>query len=179
MRVSARIAAVSVLAALSGWFVRGIQLEPNQPPSTSVPAASISHSTQTYESAPRIEPRAPVVAERGGNRNLFAYVSREVIAPPRVYHAVMQLPPLPREPEVAPAPVRPHPRFTYRYIGRFGPERNPVAAFTRDGNVITVRAGERIDAQFRLRSIGIESVEVESVVDGEARVERIAFGESA
>jgi hypothetical protein len=66
--------------------------------------------------------------------------------------------------------------FPYRYIGVFGPAGDPIAAFTRDGGVVTVRGGERIDSQFALRSIDLESVMVESVVGGRTESVRVGLG---
>ena len=75
---------------------------------------------------------------------------------------------------VATAPAEPPPpRFEHRYIGRFGPERDPIAAFSLNGEVLTVRRGDRIGDRFVLRSIGLESVEV---ADG-ARIVRVPMGE--
>lgn len=105
--------------------------------------------------------RVPIDVESPGTRNLFAYRVREQSV---ITHRMMNLEPMmvvaaPVEPVAAPAPA-PLP-FSYRYIGTFGPPHNSVAAFSRDGEVLTVRTGERI-GDFVLRRIGIESVEVES-----------------
>ena len=78
----------------------------------------------------------------------------------------------PQQPEAPPRV-----RFTHRYIGRFGPEHRPIAAFSRNGEIVTVRVGERIDDQFVLRSIGIESAEVETSAGGIVRTERVSFSE--
>jgi hypothetical protein len=86
------------------------------------------------------------------------------VAVPVAIASVTPPPPAePEEPAVAP--------FPWRYIGRFGREDNPVAAFVRDGDVKTVRIGDRIDAQYVLRGIGIESVDVESDDAGTERIE--------
>jgi hypothetical protein len=61
-------------------------------------------------------------------------------------------------------PLTPRPpHFSYRFIGVLGTRDVRLAAFARDGEVITVREGETIDAQFVLQSIGIESVNVQPV----------------
>jgi hypothetical protein len=77
---------------------------------------------------------------------------------------------------VARVEVPRRPPFPYRYIGRFGPETNPIAAFSRDGEVITVRAGDRIGPDFVVRAIGIETVEVEASIGGERPEEPVALG---
>jgi hypothetical protein len=61
-------------------------------------------------------------------------------------------------PPPPPAPVPP--AFDYKYVGTFGSARNPIATFTRSGDIVNVRPGETIDNKFILRSIGIESVEI-------------------
>jgi hypothetical protein len=99
-----------------------------------------------------------------------------VEAPPaRVERAVFVLAREPQRVEVVAARLEPEqpppPRFPYRYIGRFGPDRNPIAAFARDGEIATVRRGDRLGG-FTLRHIGVESVEVE----GDAGITRIALG---
>jgi hypothetical protein len=58
----------------------------------------------------------------------------------------------------------------------FGPAGDPIAAFARDGGVVTVRAGERIDSQFALRSIDLESVTVESIVNERTESVRVGLG---
>jgi hypothetical protein len=61
----------------------------------------------------------------------------------------------PKEPEKKPVLG-----FPYRYIGRFGPEGQQLAAFAGGGVVKVAKAGELIDGRFLLRAVGIESVEV-------------------
>ena len=72
---------------------------------------------------------------------------------------------------------RPRARFMHRYIGKFGPDRRPIAAFAGDGQIVTVRIGERIDERFVLRSIDRDSVQVEASVDGEVQTERLTLTE--
>lgn len=68
------------------------------------------------------------------------------------------------QPEIAPPPPPPPapvpPQFTYRFIGTFGATSNPLATFTRDGEIVNARVGAIIEGKFILRSIGIESVEI-------------------
>lgn len=164
-----RIAAFVVLAALSGWFVRGIQFEDDAPPPVAAPRAQIDEGPRS--SSPEIATiqHVPLDAHSShGNRNLFAYRVHErpaYVAPPVVETSG----PIVITATVEPLPVAPPPiPFPYRYIGRFGPPQNVVAAFTREGEVLTVRAGDRIGA-FVLRTIGLESVEIEGT-DGLRRV---------
>ena len=155
------IAALWYLATRPLATLDAAPASPALPPAidNAVPAiASVDAYEPARESAP-------------STRNLFGYVEpkpqpvREIpppmaapiLAPPIVAEAVPQEPP--------------PPRFEYRYIGRFGPNHNPVAAFRANGEVLTVRRGDRIGERFVLRTIGIESVEV---ADGE-RVVRVAM----
>jgi hypothetical protein len=64
------------------------------------------------------------------------------------------IPPPPPPPEPVP------PAFDYKYVGTFGSARNPIATFTRNGEIVNAHAGDTIDNKFILRSIGIESVEI-------------------
>jgi hypothetical protein len=64
--------------------------------------------------------------------------------------------------EIAPPPPPPPtpqpPAFNYKYIGTFGTPRNPIATFTREGEIVNARVGDLIDGKFILRNIGLESV---------------------
>lgn len=66
--------------------------------------------------------------------------------------------------EIAPPPPPPPkilpPAFPYKYIGTFGSASNPIATFSRDGEIINARVGTVIDGRFILRRIGIESVQI-------------------
>lgn len=107
------------------------------------------------------------------DRDLFAWyaIPEPVIEPEPVVVAELPVPP-PVLPVVDPAPQPP--RFPYRYIGRFGTSARPIAAFTGDDGVITVREGEPIGSGFTLRRIGNESVDV---IDSSVRLgQRIPLG---
>jgi hypothetical protein len=180
MRISPPAAMVGIFAALSGWMVRGIQFEAEASP-IPVPISNAAPLVaQKFEAPLQVE--TPVYASHAerSTRNLFAYPEREV---PVVQRAVFRpMPPIAAAPViVAPQPVeeRPRVRFAHRYIGRFGPDHRPIAAFARDGQIVTARIGERIDERFVLRSIGMESVEVETSVNGEVQSERVTLGESS
>jgi hypothetical protein len=180
MRISPAAAMIGVLAALSGWMVRGIQFDAGAtplPPQISNVALPVVPDAEVP-----LQVITPAYASHFARpvRNLFAYAERrkQPVAQKAIVHAA------PARAVVQPAiivppPVeeRPRARFTHRYIGRFGPDHRPVAAFVRDGQVVTVRAGERIDDRFVLRSIDIESVQVEASVDGEVQTQRVAFDE--
>ena len=168
----------ALLAALTVAFLawKSIGDEP--------PAAPISQKKQAKpEKVVELPPPAPVV--RGeivyaeptpgdGNRNLFAYVAAPIAPPVVVKHEPVQPVPMVSALPEPPAPVQrvaEKPRFTYRYIGRFGPDHNPVAAFIRDGEIVTAQRGDPV-GEFVVREVGVESVEV----GGDAGVVRVALG---
>jgi hypothetical protein len=162
MQTSLKSTAVILIAATSGWLVRGVAHE--QPPNAVAPTVHAAVTTQAVAATPplHIDHLGVPPEPQGGKRNLFAYVEAPT-TPPHV-EAIAT----PVASFVAPTPIEPvvakpePPQFPYRCIGRFGTDRTRLAAFTRDGVVVTVRAGERIDPQWSLRRIGMESVEVEA-----------------
>lgn len=183
MRISPLAVSIGVLAALSGWVVRGIHLNAEKSPlpqpvpqSAGKPALS-----QPADVAVPLSVDRPVDLSHAARstRNLFAYREPEIRrAQPAVFHPP---PVVVAAPVTAPPPVveeRPRLRFTHRYIGRFGPKDRPIAAFARDGEIVTVTVGGRIDDHFVLRSVGVESVEVEASVNGEVQTERVALSSS-
>jgi len=102
-------------------------------------------------------------------RNLFAF--REPPPAPRVEPAP-SLRTVPVTASVQPYISQPPtaPPFPYRYIGTFGPRENAFAVFTRDGEVINARVGDAVGEHFRLRRIGLESVDLAWAGPGEVRV---------
>jgi hypothetical protein len=80
-------------------------------------------------------------------------------------------PPPPPPPEPVPPP------FTYKYIGTFGNPSNPIATFTREGDIVNARVGDIIDNKFILRSIGIESVEIGFSGFPRDKTQRIPIGQ--
>jgi hypothetical protein len=83
--------------------------------------------------------------------------------------------------EIAPPPPPPPkpepPPFNYRYIGTFGTPANPIASFTREGEIVNARVGDTIDGKFILRSIGLESVEIAFVGFPPDQTRRIPIGQ--
>ena len=176
MRVSLMPLWIAVVAAGAGWTVRGLQKNDEAPPPlvsrTATPNEPVVPDPEKPAAiAPRLQPPRP--SSRG--RNLFAFAVRDEAVPTYVLAEAPRRvePPPPVTPTLL--PDDPRPRFTYRYIGRFGPDRKPIAAFSRDGEIVIAREGQKIDSDFVLRSIGYESVEVE----GTATTERVALGKSA
>ncbi|HYR29704.1 MAG TPA: hypothetical protein VEU30_14645, partial [Thermoanaerobaculia bacterium] len=94
-------------------------------------------------------------------RNLFAY--REASAPRPVVHVTPTPEPAfiePPRPAAVTVTVNAPPAFDYRFIGTFGPTNDRIAAFSRNGEIVTARPGDRIGETFVLQSIGLETVEV-------------------
>lgn len=82
------------------------------------------------------------------------------------------------DPEVEPPPPPPTPpQFTYSFIGTFGPPHNPIATFTRNGEIVNARVGEIIDSRFILRRIGIESAEIGFVGFPQDQTQRVPLGQ--
>lgn len=79
--------------------------------------------------------------------------------------------------KVPPPPPPVPPRFPYKFIGMFGQASNPIATFTRDGEIVNARVGDIIDKQFILRGIGIESVEIGFVGFPPDQRQRIPLGQ--
>lgn len=164
-----KIAGIVVLAALSGWFARGIRFERKAEPAPAprMQRLVVQSEPAAAEPVPEIR-RVPLDAGSLGQRNLFAYrVQERPVAYVVEAPAPVAVPPpaiVVREEPRAPEPVP----FPYGYIGTFGPAHNRLAAFKRDGDIVTVRAGERV-GDFVLRSIGVESAEVEGP-DGVRRI---------
>lgn len=164
MRVSRPAILVGVIAAACGWFVRGIDFAAEPAPVTAPAITRAASPSADVEPPLRVEhPQRAMRTERI-ERNLFAYVTHERRAPATV--AVAEPPPLlvaavePPPPRVG--EERPRLRFPYRYIGNFGTRDRSIAAFVRNGEIRTVIAGGRIDEQFVLRSINIDTVDVEA-----------------
>lgn len=162
MQASIRNAAILVLAATSGYFARRA---PHETPQVAAPPAATAVRHEKIETpALAVETMGSVPEAYAGKRNLFAYVEAPAPLPPHIEAVVPAAAPI--APIVAP-PVqqaaKPEPpRFPYRYIGTFGTAQTRLAIFKRDGDIHNVRVGERIDADWTLRSIGLESVEVEA-----------------
>ncbi len=82
------------------------------------------------------------------------------------------------EPEIPPPPPPPvPPPFNFKFIGMFGNPRNPIATFTREGEIVNARVGDVIDGKFILRGIGIESAEIGFVGFPQDVRQRIPLGQ--
>lgn len=170
---------VALLAFLSAAFLTWTSVDDEPPARSATP-----RKPRPKQVAAVLPPPPPAVVGEivyaeptpgDGNRNLFAYVS----APPPVPVVEKRKPAAAPPPMVSalpepPAPVAPvveRPRFAYRYIGRFGSDGNPIAAFAREGEVVTAQRGDRVGG-FVVREIGLESVDIA----GDAGVVRVALG---
>lgn len=130
---------------LGGWSVSG-EL-PETPEGEVVELAELSPETRTYK------------VERDPFR--FGEIPRPKPPPP---------PPPPKptpQPTPPPAPVDPGPQLpalTLSYLGKFGPARRPIAVLTDDeNNIINAREGDQVTPDFRVRSINLESIDLEYI----------------
>jgi hypothetical protein len=165
MRWSPRTAAVLVIAAASGWFVRGVGTQQQSAVVHRTPAPVVDE--RVSEDAPEgvVQPLVPLT-QSTGDRNIFAYDEPPAIETARRRPAPADVTASRAVTSAPTEPARPPKKFPYRFIGTFGPTDAPIAAFIGDGKVITVRIHQRIDDTYVLRSIGIESAEVQHS-DGE------------
>ncbi len=172
-----RSAIVIVIAALSGWLVRGANDVESAPAPVPQQPAAIAASAPDV-ALPRVAELQLPVDSRGA-RDLFPYRElprREEQAAGGGQQAVTPIP-IATPPAVCcppPAIEAARPQFTHRFLGAFGSRTVRVAAFSRDGEVVNARVGERI-GEFVLLSIGTESVEVRAA-DGS--VQRVAVSSS-
>lgn len=61
--------------------------------------------------------------------------------------------------ETPPPPPKPKPpAFDWKFLGTFGPSDNPIATFSKGGQILNIREGGAIEGKFVLRKIGLESV---------------------
>lgn len=74
-----------------------------------------------------------------------------VVAPPQP-PLVVSTPPMPTEP----AP----PKFPYHFIGRFGHDDDPIVALVSEDRVVIAQAGDTIDGEFIVRSVGLRTIEI-------------------
>lgn len=158
MRQTLRITALAIAAA--ALLVLNLPKVEEEQRLAAAPAPIAAGAPPPVPSLERPRAADPAIGHR---RNLFAYVARPpraIAAAPVARAATIAVAPPPALDETPRAAAPEPPRFPYRYIGRFGKDADPLAAFVRDGEVVTVRRGGRIGEGFTLRAIGIESVEV-------------------
>lgn len=80
-------------------------------------------------------------------------------------------PPTPQPQRVEPKPTPPPPQpqgpvlppLELAYLGRFGPERRPIAVLTDGESIINAREGDPVNESFRVQSINLESVDLEYI----------------
>ena len=157
-----------------GWLARGFHTSPDTLPAPPPPAPIVADAAPAPLPAQRIAHAEPFAS--GAKRNLFAYREAARAEEPRAFMVVEEAPAavVVSAPVAAIEPPQPPP-FPYRLIGTFGTREKRFAAFSRDGEVISVRAGRNIGSDYVLRSIGIESVEVQRTADAASL--RVPLGE--
>lgn len=167
-----------VVVAVVAWTAARMQSEPHVDEPVVTPAA-VPVTPPTFEpEVPRVQHVAFSDGAAGRERNIFSYVE----PPPPPVEVVIEPEPVPVEMpkavvEVETAREPEPPAFHYRYLGRFGRDAAPLAAFSRDGEVVVRRAGERIDAQFVLLRIGAEAVDIAAEQGTQRVVRRVPIGD--
>lgn len=79
--------------------------------------------------------------------------------------------------EKPPPPPKPKPpAFDWKFLGTFGPSSAPIATFSKGGEIINIREGERIGGKFILKKIGLESVVI-GYTDFPNETTRVAIGQ--
>ncbi len=68
------------------------------------------------------------------------------------------------------------PKFTFRYLGSFGPKDRPLAAFSDGKTIINAREGDVILVKFRVAKIGYESVDIKFIDFPDLPAQRLAVG---
>ncbi len=68
------------------------------------------------------------------------------------------------------------PKFTFRYLGSFGPKSRPIAAFSDGKAIVNAREGDVILVKFRLAKIGYESVDIQYLEFPDLPAFRLAIG---
>lgn len=86
-------------------------------------------------------------------------------------------PPQPTKPEPPPKPVETGPvlpAVNLSYKGKFGPKRRPIAVLIEDDNIINAREGDEVNEHFRVRSINLESIDLEYIHFPDQPAQRLA-----
>jgi len=99
---------------------------------------------------------------RAAHRNLFSYADAAKSQPKPAVVRLSTPPPVPTNvvaPVTSEAPVRREPELSFHYVGSFGRASDPIAVFTRDGEVVNARAGDTVEA-FRVEHVQFKGVEV-------------------
>ena len=115
-------------------------------------------------------------AAREPRRNLFAFTEEPRPARAAVVRATQvrttETPQVVAEQKTEVVTQR-EPEFPMRFIGTFGLAKDPIAVFEGNGEVVNAKIGERVAGDFRLSSIGLESVEVSTT---QGTRQRVALG---
>lgn len=92
-------------------------------------------------------------------------------------------PPRPPTPPPKPTPKPPPepvetgpvlPALTLSYKGKFGPKRKPIAVLIEGDNIINAREGDEVNEHFRVRSINLESIDLEYIDFPDQPAQRLA-----
>lgn len=103
----------------------------------------------------------------------------ELPPPPRPPAQPRTPPPRPVEPTPVPqqvntGPVLPSLELTY--LGRFGTKRRPIATLTDGETIINAREGDPVNDDFRVKSINLESIDLEYIHFPDQPAQRLPIG---
>lgn len=165
-KIGAPVVLLLAGALLSRTLLRDSPLETQ--PTHSV-AAVTQPAPATLEGLQVFETMQP--PPRENRRNLFAFSEVPVPSRPRVVTPTS--PPKTETPRVEQKTETPHlkePEFPMRFIGTFGFNRDPIAVFAANGEIVNAKVGDVVADGFKLAAIGIESVDVSTPRGGTQRV---------
>ncbi len=141
---------------------------PEAQPTHSAPAVT-QPASATLEGLQVFETTQP--PPRENRRNLFAFT--EVPVQPRQLVVTTTSLPKSETPQVEQKVEPQHPKepeFPMRFIGTFGFNRDPIAVFAANGEIVNAKVGDVVADGFKLAAIGIESVDVSTPQGGTQRV---------
>ena len=109
---------------------------------------------------------------RENRRNLFAFT--ETHTSPRtqsVSTIALRSTETPQVAENDKPVAKQDPEFPMRFIGTFGFDRDPIAVFAANGEIVNAKVGDVVAGEYRLASIGLETVDLSTP---QGRTQRIS-----
>lgn len=171
-----QVLAVALLAvlAIALWSRLGPELGSGSGGGRQLPSDGVSGRDPAGEvlELARLEPE---VRNRTVRRDPFRFgeLPRPVTPPPpQRARPVVTPPPPPPPQETGPQP----PAVDLTYLGRFGPERRPIAVLKGGESIFNARVGDVVGEHFRVKTIGLESIDLEYVDFPEVPAQRLVVG---
>jgi hypothetical protein len=156
------LAALGVVILWAGWTMLGGQVFPGAGGAGFGNLGSASLPDPPEGKIVELAALAPEVRTYQVKRDPFRFGELPRPAPerppPTPPPAVKPPPPAPTTPS---GPVLP--TLDLAYLGKFGPKRRPIAVLTDGESIINAREGDPVNKDFRVRSINLESVDLEYI----------------